>query len=279
MKSGTTSLAESLESQTNTVFPCGKEPRVLSCPEDKYRSEIQKYVSSMNGASEHYIVADASPQYTFRGDKTPARAADVHGKNTCVVYVLRDPISRAWSHFQHAWHQGWRMGKTADLAFQNEIVLFSVSDYITHYERWIYHYPKLLVFRFEDIISNPNDIISAIAENSGSKINKNHITISHGNPSSLQGNLRVPDGLVHTARVLKSVPGFKKLTRSRPMVQLRGNLTKQTPPPRPSLNGLNQFRDLIAPKCEQLYAALDWDDTKQWDLDRTIEKICHGVKN
>ncbi len=279
MKSGTTSLAESLESQTNTIFPCGKEPKILSWPEDKYRSALQEYISSMNGASDHHIVADASPQYTFREDETPARAADVHGKNTCVVYVLRDPIFRAWSHFQHAWHRGWQMDKTADLAFQNEIMLFQASDYITHYNRWASYFPELLVFRFEDIISTPNDIISVIAQKSGSRNNKDHITISHSNPARLQGSLRVPDRLVHTAKLLKSVPGFKALTRSRPMVQLRAKLTKQTPAPRPSLDGLNRFRDRLAPKCEQLYAALNWDDTKKWDLDRTIEKICHGVKN
>ena len=273
MKSGTTSLAETLESDANFVFPCDKEPAVFNKSAEEYDNAIGPYCNAMNNAPSGSIVADASPQYTFREDDSVERALQIHGQNTCVVYVLRDPIARAWSHFQHTWRSGWKMRPTADQAFDEEPVLFTVSDYISRYRGWIGSYPGMFVYRFEDVIADPSKALSDIIQQTGAQRHSQDTKLSHSNPTELHGQLMLPGGVQKLARSIKGIPGVQQLYRSTPVTKLRQALTKSPTPPKPSAAALKRFCERIEPRCEMLYEELGWDASMHWDLEKTINKI------
>ena len=165
------------------------------------------------------------------------------------------------------------MRPTADQAFDEEPVLFSVSDYIARYREWIGAYPSLLVYRFEDVIADPSKAMRDIIEQTGAEEVHSDVKLAHSNPSELHGQLRLPGGVQRAARAVKGIPGVQSVYRSKPITALRRVMTNTSVPPKPSEAALERFRDRIEPRCSMLYDELGWDASIQWDLEKTIHKI------
>ena len=110
-----------------------------------------------------------------KGETTPAyaileseRIALIHRwmPGLRLVYILRDPVERAWSHARKDFLQF--QGKTLDEVPKDELVAFFRSegvvrrgDYAGCLERWLRFFPmeQLLVLFYEDIYSRPGGLL------------------------------------------------------------------------------------------------------------------------
>lgn len=174
-RSGTTSLYRYLAEHPAVAPPVRKEIQYFSLHyergEDWYRTHFPL-------ARRRRVTFEATPYYLFH-PAAPARAAAVV-PSTKVIALLRDPVGRAFSHWQHnasrgLEHLGFEAALDAEvdrLAGENERLLADVDyrsdahrywsyaargEYATQLERWLAHYPRenVLVLRSEVLYEQP----------------------------------------------------------------------------------------------------------------------------
>jgi hypothetical protein len=102
-KSGTTSLYEYMKEHPDVAMSLGKEPKFFF---EKYDKGVewyyQKYFSHYDGEK---AVGEASAENINRR-KVPKRLKR-HVPNANLIFTLRDPVERLWSHYQHAVNVGY----------------------------------------------------------------------------------------------------------------------------------------------------------------------------
>lgn len=101
-KSGTTYLAELLAAQPGFYEPPIKEIHFYNGFWGNGRSW---YAAHFQLRSSKSLQIDASPSYMIHGS-VPERIHEVN-PDARIVFILRDPVSRAYSHFQHNVRAGW----------------------------------------------------------------------------------------------------------------------------------------------------------------------------
>src|SRR4051794_28578727 len=96
-KGGTTSLWRYLSDHPDIFMPTRKELRFFSNNE-RWRQGVEWYARQFEGAGEHQLVGEASPQYTSwpRYPHVPERMASVV-PNAKLIYLVRDPVARTAS--------------------------------------------------------------------------------------------------------------------------------------------------------------------------------------
>lgn len=106
MKSGTTTLAAQLAAQDGIFITDPKEPNYFS-DDDIHAHGPDWYAGLFAGAPAGALRGDASTHYTKLPTypDTVARAkAELHAPK--LVYLIRNPVTRAMSHFHHGWSRG-----------------------------------------------------------------------------------------------------------------------------------------------------------------------------
>lgn len=275
MKCGTTSLAESLVRQTNVVFPCGKEPRILNREEKEYTDHIEGYISKMIAADSDSLVGDASPQLTFRDDLAAQRALELFGQDVRMVYIVRDPVARAVSHFRHAWQAGWKMAPTADEAFEVEPMLKQVSSYQQQLSKWteLFDASQILVIQFEDMIRDQEHWLKRVCEHIHADLRSEDLSLEHSNRADEQGKPIVPQPIWNTLQAVKRIQVLHSFARSNFGVKLKGMLMKSSSPPKPSVQALETFAQSIQKDTTAFENDQGWDDAMRWDLMKTAQRL------
>jgi hypothetical protein len=183
-RSGTTSLYRYLAEHPAVAPPVRKEIQYFTL---HYRRGARWYRTHFPMAGRQRMTFEATPYYLFH-PAAPPRAADTvpHAK---VVALLRDPVSRAFSQWQHnatrgLEHLGFEAALDAEtdrLAGEQERLavdadywsdahrLWSYTargEYATQIERWLSHYPReqLLVLRSEDLYDRPGETYARTLE-------------------------------------------------------------------------------------------------------------------
>lgn len=99
-KSGTTSLYRYLSAHPAIYMPPGKELAFFSDPE-KVRKGIDHYLDNyFADAPGDTLIGEASPQYMCADGVAPAIAAAL--PNVKLIAILRNPVTRAYSHYRMA---------------------------------------------------------------------------------------------------------------------------------------------------------------------------------
>jgi hypothetical protein len=102
-KSGTTSLYEYLKQIPEFFFPSIKEPNFFSVNLNqellltKPIRQKEKYLSLYQNARNEKFLGDASPTYLW--DPDAARLISEKSPNAKIIILLRNPVSRAFSHY------------------------------------------------------------------------------------------------------------------------------------------------------------------------------------
>lgn len=106
MKSGTTTLHAQLAAQPGLFMSTPKEPNFFS-DDPIYAQGLDWYKSLFSAAPAGSLKGEASTHYTKLPTypETVARLAAVL-KTPRLVYVIRNPVERALSHYLHAWSEG-----------------------------------------------------------------------------------------------------------------------------------------------------------------------------
>jgi hypothetical protein len=136
MKSGTSTLAAQLGAQPGIFMTDPKEPHYFS-DDAEYERGPDWYAALFAGASEADVKGEASTSYTKLPTypETVARARDAL-QAPRLVYMIRNPVERAVSHFIHEWSQG-AMSDDMVAEFANHPEIVEYGRYAMQIRPWI----------------------------------------------------------------------------------------------------------------------------------------------
>ena len=164
-KSGTTSLYKYLSRHPQIYLSAIKEPQFFAV-DSKYERGIEWYSSLFNDARPEQICGEASTDYTKLPlyPKTADRIVR-HLPNVKMIYIMRHPVERAYSHYVHL-----ERGRKIELTFKDYCQKNSVCLDTSYYIQQIHHYldlfPKesFLFLLMEDLIHNPDRTLRQICK-------------------------------------------------------------------------------------------------------------------
>ncbi|WP_164103336.1 sulfotransferase [Candidatus Laterigemmans baculatus] len=162
MKSGTTSLWKYLAAHPSVFMTDFKEPGFFA-KEHTWERGWGWYQGLFAGAGGAVAIGEASTHYT----KTPlhegvaARIAE-HLPNVRFIYVMREPLSRAVSHYWHSVHYNDETRSMAR-ALRRHSHYVDVSCYAMQLEPYFQHFPREQFFltTFEKLKSDPQTVMRA----------------------------------------------------------------------------------------------------------------------
>jgi hypothetical protein len=153
MKSGTTSLYHYLRAHPEVYMPELKEVDFFTS-ELNWNKGWQWYQKQFDAAEpQERALGEASTSYTKypRYGDVPERIAE-HLPDAKLIYVVRDPIDRMRSHYQHNAALGEERAPIDEALLTNPIYL-DCSKYAMQLERYLALFPRgrILVFTSEDL--------------------------------------------------------------------------------------------------------------------------------
>ena len=156
MKSGTTTLFRWLGSLPQVQNPGRKEIDFFS-DDGNWGKGISWYRSHFPDGE--LMSGESSPSYTYpeNAEKTAARIYECY-PSIPMIYVVRDPVERARSHYRHEVQRG-RENRTASEAISVDSIYIERSLYARCLAPYLTRFrpDQLLVVRFEDLVSSTAD--------------------------------------------------------------------------------------------------------------------------
>jgi hypothetical protein len=136
MKSGTTTLAAQIGAQKGLFITTPKEPNFFS-DDPVYAQGLDWYRSLFEPARPGDLKGEASTHYTklptYPDTVARARQALAEVK---LVYMIRNPVARAVSHFIHEWSEG-TVSDDMEAAFRTRTELIDYGLYARQIRPWI----------------------------------------------------------------------------------------------------------------------------------------------
>lgn len=163
-KCGTTSLAGQLAQLEEVNFCREKEPHFFS-KTNSVEDNLSSYFS-LYEACEGTLLGEASTTYSFVDEypETPERLYQ-HNPALKVVFLLRDPVARIESHFNHRLRNGTIANRPSDSVGKHPCFI-ERSLYARQLEAYLAVFPKeqIKVLFFEDYIKQPYIVLSQVCE-------------------------------------------------------------------------------------------------------------------
>lgn len=186
-KSGTTTLYDYIAQHRDVRAAMTKEVHYLDVNHARslswYRAHFPAFIGA--GRSRDWLTGEASPYYLLH-PRVPERAAAVV-PDAKILVVLRHPVERAYSHFQHETAKGWEHLPFSD-ALDAEVErtdeawealssgAVEVAPAVQHYSyvrrgryaeqlnRWLKHYPRarLHVVIAEELFNAPEPVMRGV---------------------------------------------------------------------------------------------------------------------
>lgn len=161
-KAGTTWLFEKLRLHPNVAFPAGKEVHFW---DSGIAKGVEWYCSHFSTPDlQDKVCGEITPAYAIL-PPTIIQECYMHFPDVKLIYMLRNPIDRAWSSAKMALARAeMQMHEASDHWFLDHF-LSSGSRMRGHYARcianWIGAYPKeqLHLCFFEDMVASPADLL------------------------------------------------------------------------------------------------------------------------
>lgn len=244
-KAGTTALHDVLCKHSQLYLPQSKEIHFFDNHEN-FEKGKNWYFDHYKNASQEMMQGEITPAYMCY-DYTPKRIFDTLGKNVRLVFVLRQPVKRAWSEYQHnsrrtyVDYPDFKSGIDADLnSLDKEAYSKRLYSYITrgHYAKQILKFleffdkSQMLFLCFEtDLVQNPKATYDKIQDFLGldrEDLNVNHKTNEAFVPKNmaLQKLVFGPSGIKKLMRNL--VPGVKVRRKVRELIMKFNSSTNAT---------------------------------------------------
>lgn len=171
MKAGTTTLYRDLLTNPRVFMPLDKEPDSLGSDAILTPAGLRKYAELFAPQAPHQIGGEASTSYTKLPDVrgVPARVRQVLGTDVKLIYLVREPVSRAISHHAHM----LTIGVTREPDFNTDIrrvdKYLNYSRYAMQLEAWheAFAPPSILIVPFESYVKDRRGWIVRICEHIG----------------------------------------------------------------------------------------------------------------
>lgn len=166
MKSGTTSLHEYLDEHPEIFMSPVKEPGFFADCVDYYPSDLKWYLSLFKDVKEEKIIGESSTHYT----KLPL-CTDVAEKiksfspDARFIYIMRNPIERAVSHYWHDVKSGME-NRDICTAIKKNGKYIAFSDYAFQLKPYFERFGRKNIYTmtFEDLIHDPDKSIKEVLE-------------------------------------------------------------------------------------------------------------------
>ncbi len=164
MRSGTTSMTRWLDEHPDVYMATPKEVHYF---DRNYERGLVWYQQHFAGATSERAVGEATPNYLYDEQALRRLAVDIPGVS--LIVLLRDPVERAYSHYQHRVSRGGeQLSFEHALAAEEERLTqgaldrahFSYADrghYLEQLQRLLRLFPResVLVELFEDLRDDP----------------------------------------------------------------------------------------------------------------------------
>ena len=195
MKCGTTTLTAELSRHPEIFTPPSKEPETLIRFGDDLDRIRADYRSLFAAAPRASLLGEASTAYTKRPiyEGVAERAAALCGNHLKVIYMVRDPVARILSHYNHEYNSG-KENRTIERAVAENPIYIEYSRYEYQLEPWISKFPKgsVFVLHLEHYQADPNAALVELQNFLGVKSVVN--TLSTGARLNASSNRRVARG-------------------------------------------------------------------------------------
>lgn len=169
MKSGTTTLHAHLSRHPQLYLCRPKEPGFFS-RDERYARGIDSYRALFAPATPEQRCGEASTCYTrwpHYADVAP-RIAE-HVPDARFLFIMRDPVARAYSHYRHLCEEWAAAGKELPgfaeaLELAPEIV--DASLYRAQLERFLPHFPRerFHLLTLEELKQRPSEVLAAVED-------------------------------------------------------------------------------------------------------------------
>jgi hypothetical protein len=162
MKSGTSSLHSYLAQHPHVVTSEPKETDFFV--KDRSEAKAERYASLFRDAPSDAAAGESSPNYTkahlFPGipQRIHAACPDVH-----LIYLVRDPVDRVVSHYQHELHRG-REKRPFLEALETKDKYLATSRYAWQLDHYLEVFPpqQLLVVTTSGLAQRPQAVLGDI---------------------------------------------------------------------------------------------------------------------
>jgi len=184
-KAGTTSLHDILSQDSQLYLPKIKETKFFQL-DSKYNQGIKYYKEEyFNDLQDNQIIGEIDPDYMYF-NYVPKRIYDTLGNDVKLIFILRNPVKRAFSHYQMSMRRGFEtlsfdeaikveVERIKEDDSQNEFYKskthnFSYIDrgyYSKQIKEFLTYFPKenmLFIIFDEDFIKNKRNTIESIYE-------------------------------------------------------------------------------------------------------------------
>lgn len=164
-KSGTSTLYRHLRRQPGIFMSAVKEPCFFD-PDVAWSRGVDWYRSLFAGAAADQLCGEASTNYTRHPQVpgVPARIAHLI-PDVKLVYIMRHPVERAYSHFVHRYTKELRPGRPFETSFEEWVrtdpMCLDGSDYRMQIEQYLPHFPResLKLLLLEDLERDPAAVL------------------------------------------------------------------------------------------------------------------------
>ncbi len=168
MRSGTTALHEVLAGHPDVFMASFKEPAYFADPAELatdsavvaaagYAGDLQAYESLFEDASGERYRGESSTHYTKQPRITGiAEKLGQYAPDARIVYLVRDPVDRALSHYRFEVQRRYETRAALD-ALRSDPIYLAVSDYALQIRPFIEQFGRERVYitSLEDLASNP----------------------------------------------------------------------------------------------------------------------------
>ena len=166
MKCASTTLHEDLSGHPN-IFCGKKELDALTEPGSRTVDEI--YFDNFRTANDDQLLGDVSTSYAMLPNYPgiPGAAAALNDQMK-IVYLVREPVSRAVSHHQHMnnWSGQGQMRPDINQAIHKHPQLIDLSRYAMQIDPWVKQFglSQILLLRFEDYVGQRQQTVQQVCD-------------------------------------------------------------------------------------------------------------------
>lgn len=165
MKAGTTTLYDDLGQHPAVCMSSQKEPEGLLHIDAP--GGLERYERSFRAARPGQLTGEASTAYAKRPEYegVAETAARILGPDLKIIYIMRDPVKRIVSQYQHEVGLGLE-ARPFEIAVREDprYVAFSRYDYQLEPWRAAFGPDHILCLRFEDYVQDRAGTLSRVAE-------------------------------------------------------------------------------------------------------------------
>ena len=161
--------------------------KALAYPDWKWRYFFGKYsdewYASLFRGAKGRKSGEITPEYSILGIDEIRQVKNINPEMK-VIYLLRNPASRAWSHFRmHVRRNGLLYDKMSEeevFKFIGSINCYRKGDYLGNVKRWysVFEEEKVFIGYLEEVIEQPDELLQNVFEHIGVDTDLTHLGTS-----------------------------------------------------------------------------------------------------